>query len=217
MGFASLGQKLPNATKARAYIKVISLGLAGLVLAVLGVPASAGQVTLNGTVDANLYDPTGTGDFTQIQTNPVGRVIEDFVGYLILPFEKRAVIEFSTSSLPSNASIQSVTFNFETTSTANNEHLVGVLAYAGSGTITLADATAAASQVGTYEDTAVGSTTQVSLTSSDFQSLFDQQSGYFALRLQGLEQTVNTSIAGIAGESVHSPHADDRLHALGSS
>lgn len=134
MGFASLGDKLPNATRAKPYMKVISRGLAGLVLAVLGVSASAGQITLNGSVDANLYDPTGTGDFTQIQTNPVGLVIENFVGYPILPFERRAVIEFSTSPLPSNASIQSVTFNFETTSTANNEHLVGVLAYPGNGT-----------------------------------------------------------------------------------
>jgi hypothetical protein len=164
--------------------------------------SDAAQITLSGSTDANLDDPTGTGTFTGLNVDPpatYGLEAVNFVGAPVFDFEKRSVVEFNNSVLPTNAIINSVTFNFRVASYANNQFGVGVSAYAGTGTITLADATAAATQVGTYQSDAL-TEFHVGLSSTTFQSLLSSSS-YFALRLAGLEQTVNTSIFGIEGNS----------------
>jgi PEP-CTERM motif len=169
-----------------------------LVLALMlcsAATARAGQITLSGSTDANLFDPTGTGAFTQINADPPANFGLEAVNFASTPgvdFEKRSVVEFNNSVLPSNITIEAVTLNFQIISTANNQHDVGVYAYAGSGSIGLADATTSATQAGTYNDSALG-IMSISLNASTFQALL-AQSSFFALRLQGLEQSVNTTI-----------------------
>jgi hypothetical protein len=179
----------------------LSMTMAGLGLALVVVASSAasargGQVTLSGTVDGYIQDPTGGGDFTALFTNLSGTQGLPIINLAGLAAQDRSIVEFQNALLPANALIQSVTFSFQDLGTSNNVHDVDVLAYSANGTITLADATTAATLVDTYVSFGSTSVRTESLTASVFQSLLGQ-GDYFALRLEGKEFGVNTGITSI--------------------
>jgi hypothetical protein len=136
----------------------LALLLSAAVLTVAPWKVRADVVTINPGVDANLTDPTGTGNFTLIDTNPTGGLdIRDFAG-ASPNFDHRSVIQYNLSpALPAGAVIQGVTFTFQSeTVTSDTGRTVGVLGYGGSGSLTLADATAAATQLTSYDNFALG-------------------------------------------------------------
>jgi hypothetical protein len=180
----------------RVAIAVLSLTLVSLD----GMHARADQIILNASVDANLADNNGDGTFDQINADSpalTGLAMQNFVNFLppSVNFEKRAIVEFDNSVLPSNAIIQSVDYTFQVTSFTDNASHAGVFAYAGTGAISLADGSASAAQVGSYNAISL-SVLQISLDKSVFQSLLGS-TGFFALRLQALEQANSTQIGSI--------------------
>ncbi len=115
----------------------------GLPLLVPGA-LHAATITINASSDADLSDTTGNGTFTTInRQSPAtfGLYVTQFIG-AAPNFEDRAAILFNLSALPTNATIQGLSFNFQETAYANAVGTVAVNGYASNGTITLADAKA---------------------------------------------------------------------------
>ena len=146
---------------ARAAFRTSAITLIVAILAV-AVPTMghAGTIIINGSLDRNFTDPTGSGAFTIIETptSTTGLDIRQFVG-AFPNFEHRSVVNFSlaSSGIPTNAVIQDVTFNFQAESvTSNTGRTVGLFGYAASNTLSLADATAAATLLASYDNWALG-------------------------------------------------------------
>ncbi len=181
----------------------ILLALAASAAFVLNpAPALADVVTVKGSLDANFSDPTGTGTFTTQSTPTNGLDIRQFVGSAP-NFENRSVVLFSLPAgvIPANAMIQSVTFNFQANVvTGNVGRTVGLLGYTGGSNLTLADATAAATQLATYDNVALGLGNQsVGLGSAGvtlLRSLVGQNKT-LGLRIQGTTYGTNTALSSI--------------------
>jgi hypothetical protein len=142
---------------------------------------------------------TGNGTFTTINRLDLashGLYVTNFVGS-VPNFQDRAVILFNLATVPTNSRIQSLTFNFEETSFANNVGTIAVNGFSSNGTITLADATASGSQLGTYDVLSLGlGKHSVTLSPSFLQSILGT-SPYLGIRLQGTQFAVNTSLGSI--------------------
>jgi hypothetical protein len=180
----------------RGLAPVTTIAAMGLALFVASASsARAGQMTLSASVDGYINDPTGTGAFTNLFTNLSGTQGLPIVNLFGVAYQDRSIVEFQ-NTLPTNALIQSVTLSFQDLGTSNNVHDVDVLAYLANGTITLADATTAATLVDTYVSVGSPSVRTESLNASAFQSLLGS-GDYFALRFEGKEVDVNTGITSI--------------------
>jgi hypothetical protein len=165
-----------------------------------GSLTGAGVVTIIGSLDANFTDPTGTGTFTTMSSPTNGLDIRQFDGGST-SFEHRSVVNFSLASVPVGAVVQDVSFNFEADSTTSNTgRTVGLLGYAGTGTLTLADATAAATQFASYDNFAVGLGKHSADLGSAGASLLNTLIGQgkpLALRVQGTTYGTNTLLSSI--------------------
>src|SRR5258708_20886848 len=100
---------------ARAALKTsaITLIVASFALAIPTM-GRAGTIIINGSLDANFTDPTGTGTFTIIETptSTTNLDIRDFAG-AFPNFEHRSVVNFSLAILPPNSVVPDVPFNFQ--------------------------------------------------------------------------------------------------------
>jgi len=162
--------------------------------------ARAGSLNVIATIDDNIYDNTGTGTFTQVVSASNGLDIRNFAG-ASPNFEHRAVIEFLQFTLPANVTVTSVLFNFDAKVVTNQQSpIVGVFGYTGTGLISTADATAAATQLTTYDNSALGlGQHSIDLGAAGI-SLIESLSGSpqpLAIRLQGIAFGVNTEIYSI--------------------
>jgi hypothetical protein len=154
--------------------------------------AVAGQMTIADYSDGYAESPTGNGTYSVLNTSGVDLVIRQFTGL----FEDRGLANFNLSGLPANAVITSASLKFVTGAfTSNPGRIVDILGFNTSGGVTLADATASASALGSYNSFALGLGNQtVSLSAATLQSLF-HNSSIVGLRLQGDAETVNTEIS----------------------
>src|ERR1051325_5071161 len=121
------------------YAQVLSLAfiLSGIVL-MPGVSAAA-TAHVNAFADANI---TGT---------TVNQYPPSLYSLNVNVFDNtRAILEFHTNSLPAGAVIDSLNFNFNINSVANQTSTVNVFGFPDNGLITAADATASATQLGSY-------------------------------------------------------------------
>src|SRR5687768_12728076 len=158
-------------------------------------PAHAATANIVGSSNANI---TGSSVNTTYPPSSYGLVVNVFDN-------TRAVIEFPTTALPSNAVIQSLSFDFEQVSHANQTSVVNIMGFADNGTITGADATAAATQMGSYSAVALGlGDHSVTLTPATLQSLVGTGQ-HLALRLQSGSADTNTSIASIQDAAFWTP------------
>jgi hypothetical protein len=168
----------------------------------------ADVVVLNASSDADLSDTTGGGTFTVIDRLDLathGLYVTQFDNGPAPNFEDRAAILFSLASLPTNATITSLTLTFRETAFANAVGIVAVNGYASGGTIGLADATASANSLGSYDAIALSTGTHtVTLGTSFLQSLLGH-SGFLGLRLQGTQYSVNTSLGSIEQSTSFTP------------
>jgi len=102
-------------------------------------------ITLSGARDANITGAT----VDSFPPGTYGLVINVFSG-------TQAIVDFSLSSIPPNATVSSLLFSFDESSYANANGLVSVYGYGRSGAIVPADATASATQLGSYASVAMG-------------------------------------------------------------
>jgi hypothetical protein len=153
--------------------------------------AIAGQMTIGDYSDGYAESPTGNGTYSVLNTSAADLVIRQFTGTV----EDRGLANFNLSGLPANAVITSVSLKFDNVViTSNPSRTVDILGFNTSGGVTLADATASASALGSYDSFALGLGNQtVSLSTATFESLF-KNSTIVGLRLQGDAETVNTAI-----------------------
>jgi len=188
---------------ARAALKTsaITLIVASFALAIPTM-GRAGTIIINGSLDANFTDPTGTGTFTIVETptSTTNLDIRDFAG-AFPNFEHRSVVNFSLASLPTNAVVQDVTFNFQAVSvTSNTGRTVGLFGYAGSNSLTLADATAAATLLASYDNFALGLGNHSVDLGPAGNTLLDSvaaQGKPLDLRIQGTTFGTNTALLSI--------------------
>jgi hypothetical protein len=154
--------------------------------------AAASQVTIADFADGYAESPTGNGTYSVLNTSATDLVIRQFTGTV----EDRALANFNLSALPAHAVITSVSLKFDNVViTGNPSRTVDILGFNTSGGVTLAEATATASALGSYDSFALGLGNQtVALSTATFQSLF-KSSNIVGLRLQGDAETVNTAIA----------------------
>ncbi len=160
--------------------------------------ARANFVQIVGASDANLEDPGLTGNFTTINglsPTAYGLVISRFANAGAATGESRSVIEFNLAGLGAGATVQSLTFNFQVASFVTPAASpIGIYGYAGSGTIGLADATTAATLLGTYEPASIGlNPGSITLSTATLQSLLGSSS-FLAIRLQATTAYANTSL-----------------------
>jgi len=179
----------------------IAIGIAIVVSATFAATsARAGSLNVIATIDNNIYDNTGSGTFTQVVSASNGLQIANFAG-ASPNYEHRAVIEFLQFTLPANVVVTSVLFNFDALAVTNQQsRIVGVYGYAGTGSISTADATAAATQLTTYDNFALGLGQQSIDLGAAGISLINSLSGSplpLAIRLQGIAFGVNTEIYSI--------------------
>jgi hypothetical protein len=119
----------------------------GCLITVLGLAISAKATTmvLSANSDGNL---TGT----TLNSDPPGSD-----GLVVNVFSStQAVIDFKLSSIPTGASITSVSFSFDETAEANSNGLVSINGYGRTGSIGSADAGASATLYGTYSSVTLG-------------------------------------------------------------
>ncbi len=145
--------------------------------------ASATTVVLNGVRDANITGST-------INAYPpfdYGLIINAFD-------DSRAVIEFDTSPLPSDAIIDALVFNFREISYTSSQNVVDVVGYPRTGAITAADATAPATLLASYSAVSLGlGSHSIDLEESVLQSIVGTGEN-LGLRLQAGSDDTNTSI-----------------------
>ncbi len=159
-----------------------------------GTEANAATTTLNGVRDANI---TG-GTVNALSPFSYGLVINVFDN-------TRAVIEFDTSPLPATAIIDALTFNFREVAVANFTSTVNVLGYPRTGAITPADATAFATQIGSYSAVSLGlGNHSIGLTTSILQSVVGTPQ-HMGLRLQSGSSDTNTSIGSLEQATFTTP------------
>jgi hypothetical protein len=173
-----------------------------LLTALLGGPmaakATADTLTLTASADGTLESTHGDGTFNkQFSASELfnfGLVIRKFQGL----FEDRSVMAFDLSALKPGTKINSLTFHFdELAFTTNPERRVNVLGYGSNSPIALADATQAATLVGTYDSAALGlGVHDVSLDTSVLQALVGTSTN-LKLRLEGFGESLNTSNASL--------------------
>jgi hypothetical protein len=193
-----LGHGSGASVRVHRFAALLALALATLT----AVPARADMVTILSNLDTNFFDPTGGGTFTTIDTNPTnGLDIRDFTG-AAPNFEHRSAVHFSLQpSLPANAVITAVTFNFQAeVVTGNVGRTVGLYGYAGSNSLTLADATAAASQLATYDNVAIGlgkHSVDLGAGGVSLLTTLVSQAKPLDLRLQGTTYGTNTLVDSI--------------------
>jgi hypothetical protein len=167
----------------------------------VATPTRAGTLDVGAGADANVYDNTGTGVFTQVVSASNGLDIRDFAG--VSPdFEHRAVIQFGQFTLPANVVVTGVTFNFDASSiTDQQSRIVNIEGYNSVAPISTADATAPATLLGSYDNFALGlGNHSVDLRPAAIaliQSLSGSQNPVLGLRLQGDAYGVNTTIYSI--------------------
>jgi hypothetical protein len=154
--------------------------------------AVADQVFITDFSDGYAESPTENGTYSVLNTSAADLVIRQFTGTV----EDRALANFNLSALPTNAVITSASLKFDNVAfTSNTGRTVDILGFSTSGGVTLADATATASALGSYDSFALGLGNQtVALSAATLQSLF-ASSNIVGLRLQGDAETVNTAIA----------------------
>jgi hypothetical protein len=192
--------QIGSARKPRCLLRTRATVLFAMILA-LFIPGrlQAGLITLNASSNADLSDTTGNGTFTTVNRLDLathGLYVTNFVGSFP-NFQDRAVILFNLAALPTNSQIQSLTFNFQETAFANAVGTVAVNGFSSNGTITLADATASGSQLGTYDAIGLGlGNHSVTLSPSFLQSILGS-TPYLGIRLQGTQFSVNTSLGSI--------------------
>jgi hypothetical protein len=177
----------PTTGLALGLILVFAIATCGL------VPnrAVASQITVADYSDGYAESPTGNGTYSVLNTSAADLVIRQFTGTV----EDRGLANFNLSGLPANAVITSVSLKFDNVViTGNPDRTVDILGFNTSGGVTLADATASGSALGSYDSFALGLGNQtVSLSAATVQSLF-KNSSILGLRLQGDGETVNTAI-----------------------
>jgi hypothetical protein len=181
----------------------LKVKLAGFILAgaVLTSRSLAVTTTLNALADGNI---NGGAVNSLYSPGIYGLVVNAFNG------GTKPVIDFNLSSIPTHATITSVQFNFDETSHANANSTVSILDYGRGGAITAADATAAATQIGSYNATTVGLGLQsINLNSAADSSIQSLLGGSLDLgvRLEAGSNETNTSMGAIEQSSAYVPPA----------
>jgi hypothetical protein len=170
---------------ARRFVLLLAAATCGLVAS----RAEASQLVVGDYADGYAESPNGNGTFTFVNTTDMA--IRQFTNTVI----DRSIANFNLSALPSNAAISSVSLEFNITSyTSNAGRVVDVLGFDTTGGVTVADATVAASSLGSYNSFNLGLGAQtISLSASTLKTLLGGSS-IVGLRFQGDSETVNTSI-----------------------
>ncbi len=167
-----------------------------LACGVLSPAVEAGSLTFTATSNGYAESPNGNGDYTSLASDPAGNlVVRQFPGAV----QDVALMTFDLSSLPANATITGVAFEFyESVETGNSGTVVGIDGYSTtSSAVMLGDATAAGTQLGQYDNVSLGvGVHSVSLSSSDLLGLVSS-GGLVGIRLQGVQDNVNTAISSI--------------------
>jgi hypothetical protein len=177
------------ATKVWARRSIVLLAMAGLGL--FADRCQASQLTILDAADGYAESTSGNGTFNLLNTTSSDLVVRQFTNTVI----DRSIAKFNLGLLPSHAVITSVSFEFNSVViTGNTGRTVNVLGFNSSSAVSLADATATASALGSYDNYALGlGLHSISLNTATFQSLLNTSDG-IALRLQGVE-TANTAIS----------------------
>ena len=190
-------------------LPTVRLSIAGIVAGVFGAlalaasPAHAITVTLPTVSEGTIVDDGSNGSFETVEDGSGG-------GLSIRQFEnlvaERVGLEYNVSSIPNDAVVTGARFTFSTVSfTSNTGRVVDVLGFAGNGSVTIADATAPAVPLGSYNSFTGGLGAQtVNLNIASLQALL--AGDFVGLRLQAGAETVNTQIGSSAfGGSIEPP------------
>jgi chitinase len=153
-------------------------------------------VFLTATTAATATDPLGSGTFSQLQvTSSVLAVLNQDATYSNTgtPFEERALLEYNVSSILPSA-VASVTFNFNEQFWSTITQYVQVYGFAGTGTLSLADATSPGVFLGAYDPKTGTGSKSITLDRSAVMSLIGS-SQYLGIRLVGV-RNAETTLAG---------------------
>lgn len=161
----------------------------GLALAAASATVSADSLDFVAVADAEAFDTGGDGTFDVLDGSDLSLSVRNFKDLTVDPFEQRTLAEFDLGALPAGAVISGVSFRFQSIGFANSNTAVNVFGYAGDGTTTLADATAAAVLLGSYDPVALGLGLQtVTLDLAAFSGLLGSSS-IIGLRFEGILNT----------------------------
>ena len=164
--------------------------------------AAADMLTVTDYADAYAEAPNSGGPYNVLVGNGNDLVIRQFAAST----SDVALAKFDLSALPTNATITGVQFQFDSVViTGNTGRVVDVLGFTTSGGVTLADATVAASALGSYDNFALGlGVHTINLSLATFQALLNS-SHVLGLRLQGDVESVNTAITSLRSGALGPP------------
>jgi hypothetical protein len=178
-------------------------GMIGLI-AFVAISLAAHSAKANdfvATQNALAEDTTGSGVFTSVAAPAFGfdLSIRRFNGVL----EERTLLEFDPRSI-AGQTVSAAQFKFNESGVANSNTRVDILGFMDNGAIDLADATATAVLLGSYDPVALGlGAHSVTLNASSLQSLITA-SQFVELRLQGIDGT-NTQLGKLGGSFLPVP------------
>ena len=177
-------------------MRLIMIGIVCLLISRSTVIAD----TMNFTpvADASAIDTGANGSFNTLATTSNTLSIRKFATISQSPFEERSLAEFNLTNLPAGAMINDVAFRFYERGFANSNTRVDIFGYHGNGSTTLADATASAALLGSYDPVAIGlGDHSIALSTTAFVGLLSS-SQMIGLRFQGIEST-NTQMDSLEG------------------
>jgi hypothetical protein len=181
--------------------KSFTLNLSGPSNATLARAQATGTIvsaptTLSATTAGTATDYGGDGTFDQLQvTNSVltARNVDATYSNTGSPLENRALLEYNVSSVVPST-VASVTFNFGEQFWSTISQYVQVYGFAGTGSLSLADATSPGVFLGAYDPKTGTGPKSLTLDRSAVLSLVGS-SPYLGLRLVGVRNT-ETTLAG---------------------
>ena len=170
---------------------------------VMPVAADADMVTLSPTADATISDPNRSGTYSAVDSTSLVDSVRDFPGLAGTPVD-RSVITYSLAGLASGDTINSVSFLFDTQSYTSGSPRVDLVGFARDGSaFTTADATTAATLLGTYNPAALGLNVHTVSLGGAADTLIQSLLGghaLLALRIQASDgQSDNTQLYSIEG------------------
>jgi hypothetical protein len=192
-----LAQSTPTAGKTFT-LNLSAPGNASLARAQATGTIVSAPITLSAVTAGTATDYGGSGTFSQlVVTNSVltARNVDATYSNTGSPLENRALLEYNVSSIVPSA-VASVTFNFGEQFWSTISQYVQVYGFAGSGTLSLADATSPGVFLGAYDPKTGTGPHSVTLDRSAVLSLVGS-SPYLGLRLVGVRNT-ETTLAGTA-------------------
>ncbi len=156
------------------------------VLAILAFASVArgDVITINAFADGTVLDTNGDGIFESVNASATTNSIRNFPGILI----DRAVIAYNLSAIPNGSTINLASFTFSTSSVTSNSS-INALGYAADASLTVGDATQAATFLQNYDAFALGLGTQtvnLGVNGANLAQTISNSTDIFGMRLEGV-------------------------------